>query len=86
MQAKAQHLQIRASAVEKALLAEAAQAAHMNLSQFVLSSSLKAAEEVLADKARFMLSAGAFDEFCRLLEEDPKVLPGLEEQLRNLGG
>jgi uncharacterized protein (DUF1778 family) len=81
---KAAQLQIRASTVEKAKLARAACARHMNLSQFVLSTSLHAAEEVLAEQTRIAMGAEGFDEFCRLLDEEPSVVPALREQFRKL--
>ena len=80
MQPKAEQLQIRASAVQKAKLAEAARAKHMNVSQFVLSTSLLAAEEVLANQTRIGMSSKGLEEFCRLLDQAPVVVPALREQ------
>jgi uncharacterized protein (DUF1778 family) len=47
---KESRLSIRASGSEKALLAQAAKVKRMNTSQFVLQSSLEAAEAVLSEK------------------------------------
>ena len=74
---KAEQLNIRATAAQKAKLAEAAKLQHMNVSQFVLSKSLDAAEEVLADQRLIQLSAADFDRFTAKLEEKPKELPKL---------
>lgn len=81
---KAEQLQIRASATQKAMLAEAARLQHMNVSQFVLSTSLQAAENVLADRSRITMSEENFAEFCRLLDEEPVIIPGLREQFNRL--
>jgi len=75
---KAEQLNIRATAAQKAKLAEAARLQHMNVSQFVLSKSLDAAEEVLADQRLIQLSTEDFDRFAVRLEEDPKSLPKLK--------
>lgn len=83
-QPKAEQLQIRATTVQKAKLAEAARAKHMNVSQFVLSTSLLAAEEVLADQTRIAMGEEGFNEFCRLLDEEPTVVPALREQFLKL--
>lgn len=48
-QSKSETVNIRASAVQKALLAKAAQLENMNVSQFVLSKSLRAAEVVVTE-------------------------------------
>jgi uncharacterized protein (DUF1778 family) len=78
---KAEQLHIRASEFQKSKLAEAARMKNMNVSQFVLQASLEAADDILADQTRIVLSPAAFAEFCRLLDEAPAVLPKLQEQL-----
>jgi uncharacterized protein (DUF1778 family) len=47
---KESRLSIRASDAEKAILAQAARARRMNTSQFVLQSSLDAAQAILVDQ------------------------------------
>ena len=78
---KAEQLNIRASAVQKAKLAEAARLQNMNVSQFVLSKSLEAADEVIADQRIIALSASDFDWFVDKLEEPAKDLPKLRALL-----
>jgi len=78
---KAEQLHIRTSQFQKSKLAEAARVKNMNVSQFVLQASLEAADTILADQTRIVLSQDAFAEFCRLLDEPPAVLPKLKEQL-----
>jgi len=81
---KAEQLQIRASALQKAKLAEAARARNMNVSQFVLNSSLEAAESVLADQSRIAMGGAAFARFSELLDEEPVLLSKLRAQYENL--
>ncbi len=76
---KAEQLNIRASAAQKAKLAEAARLQNMNVSQFVLHKSLDAAEQVIADQRVVRLSAADFDRFSAKLDEPPKNLPKLRE-------
>jgi uncharacterized protein (DUF1778 family) len=78
---KAEQLHIRTSEFQKAKLAEAAKVKNMNVSQFVLQASLDAADDILADQTRILLSPDAFAEFFRLRDEPPVVLPKLREQL-----
>jgi uncharacterized protein (DUF1778 family) len=78
-QAKAEVLNIRASAAQKAKLAEAAKLQNMNVSQFVLHRSLDAAEEVIADQRVIRLSEEAYDDFLAKMEEPPQELPKLRE-------
>ena len=76
---KAEQLNIRASASQKAMLAEAARLQNMNVSQFVLSKSLDAAEEVIADQRIIRASKEEYDWLMAKLEEPPKDIPALRE-------
>ena len=76
---KAEQLNIRASAEQKAKLAEAARIQNMNVSQFVLSKSLDAAEEVIADQRLIRVSKEEHDWLLAKLEEPPKEIPALRE-------
>lgn len=76
---KAEQLNIRASAEQKAKLAEAARIQNMNVSQFVLSKSLDAAEEVIADQRLIRVSKEEYDCLLAKLEEPPKEIPALRE-------
>lgn len=76
---KAEMLNIRASSIQKAKLAEAARLQNMNVSQFVLHKSLDAAEEVIADQRVIRLSAEEYDAFVAKLDEPPLELPKLRE-------
>lgn len=70
-------LSIRASAPDKTLLEEAARIRRMNMSQFVLESSLNAARTILADQSEFHLSPKQWEEFCQRLDAPPRTIPAL---------
>jgi len=62
---------------QKALLAEAAALSGRSLTEFVLSSARSAANDILADRTRFVLSAEEWDAFADALERPPSELPKL---------
>ncbi len=76
---KAEMLNIRASSAQKAMLAEAAKLANMNVSQFVLSRSLEAADEVIAEQRLIRVSAAEYDWLMAKLEEPPQDMPKLRD-------
>lgn len=76
---KAAQLNIRASATQKAKLAEAARLQNMNVSQFVLSKSLDAAEAVIADQRLVRVGKEEYDWLMAKLEEPPQDIPALRE-------
>jgi uncharacterized protein (DUF1778 family) len=73
------HLRVRAD--QKNLLAQAAHVRNTTLTQFILETALTAAQQVLADQAHFTLSPEAWEEFCKKLDEPPRVIPALRELL-----
>jgi uncharacterized protein (DUF1778 family) len=75
---KEKRLYIRASESEKTLLAQAAQARHMNTSQFVLQTSLDAAQTLLANQTAFRLSPEQWEAFCERLDAPPRTIPELQ--------
>jgi len=76
---KVEQLNIRASAAQKAKLAEAARLQNMNVSQFVLNKSLDAAEEVIADQRLIRVSKEEYDWLLANLEKPPRDIPELRE-------
>jgi len=76
---KAEQLNIRASAAQKAKLAEAAKLQNMNVSQFVLNKSLDAAEEVIADQRLIRVSKSEYEWLVAKLDEPPRDIPELRE-------
>lgn len=76
---KESRLSIRASAAEKAILAQAARAQRTNVSQFVLQVSLDAAHAVLVDQTEFRLPPKQWKAFCERLDEPARVIPALRD-------
>jgi uncharacterized protein (DUF1778 family) len=76
---KEQRLSIRATESEKEILARAAKMQHTNISQFVLQTSLTAANAILVDQTEFRLSPDQWEAFCERLDEKPKVIPALQK-------
>ena len=74
-------LHIRTSQSEKALLARAAKAKHVNVSQFVLQTCLEAARSVVRDENAIWVDAEEYDWLSKKLEEPPKDLPELRQLL-----
>jgi len=74
-------LSIRANQSQKSILARAATARHMNVSQFVLGASLREAEQVINDETRIVLSADEYDWLVKYMDEPPGPKPRLREAL-----
>jgi uncharacterized protein (DUF1778 family) len=70
-------LSIRANASQKTTLRRAADARHMNVSQFVLQISLQAAEKILEEETKVVVSAEEYDWLCQLMDAPPRDLPEL---------
>lgn len=78
---RSEQLNIRASAAQKAKLAEAAMLQNMNVSQFVLSRSLDAAEQVIADQRLIRVDREEHAWLLAKLEEAPQEIVELRELL-----
>jgi uncharacterized protein (DUF1778 family) len=76
-----QRLQIRVDPQRKQLLERAADAAHQNLSAFVLGAASRRAEEVLAERAVVELSPQAAQAFSDVLAQPARVNERLAEAL-----
>ncbi len=76
-----ERLHIRTSPSEKALLARAAKARHLNVSQFVLQTSLDAAKSIVREENTIWVDAEEYDWLSNLLEEPPRELPELRRLL-----
>jgi len=79
---KAERLQIRVDAADKALLERAAAAAHLNVSAFVVQAAAARAEQVLAERPSIRLSPDAADAFSEALEQPAGVNERLARGLR----
>lgn len=66
-----ERLSIRASEAQKDLLRRAAASRHMNVSQFVLQTSLRAAEDTLAEESTCTISREHHEWLTRALDSDP---------------
>ncbi len=75
-------IQIRASAETKAILNRAAALRGQKLSEFMLESARRQAEEALLDQRVFFLEPQAYDAFLALLDAPAKPVPHLAELMR----
>ena len=78
-QAKAERVALRLAAADKAHLARAAELQRKSLSDFVLAASREAADLVLNDQTRFVLSAKALREFTAALDAPARDIPALRK-------
>ncbi len=76
---KEKRLSIRVTEPEKGILAQAARARRMNVSQFVLQASLEAANAILVEQTEFRLPPDQWEAFCQRLDAPPKVIPALQQ-------
>jgi uncharacterized protein (DUF1778 family) len=82
---KEQNLTIRTTALDKERLATAARIRGQKVSQFVLGTALREAEQVIAEENIVRLSLDVFDAFVQKLDAAPQPLPKLQEQLAKVG-
>ncbi len=82
---KASRFSIRASAIQKRVIAEAARIKETTISDFVLEQSLTAAQHVIADQVQFTLPKKQWKEFCEALDAQPKPIPALRRLLTKPG-
>jgi uncharacterized protein (DUF1778 family) len=75
-------IQIRASVETKAILNRAAALRGQKLSEFVLESARRQAEDALLDQRVFFLEPQAYDAFLAMLDAPPKPLPQLVELMQ----
>lgn len=75
-------IQIRASAGTKAILNRAAALRGQKLSEFMLDSARRQAEETILDQRVFFLDAKAHEKFLELLDSPPPPSAELRARLR----
>ena len=73
--ARSSRLHFRVREEQKALLEEAAALSGRSLTEFVLTSAQSAANDILADRTRFVLPPEQWDAFAAALERPPRELP-----------
>ncbi len=76
---KDQRLSLRVSAAEKTALETASQSLNMTTSEFVLREAMSSAEEILADRSRFLLPPDQWEAFGARLDGAPRALPAIAE-------
>lgn len=76
---KDKRLGLRTSERQRALLAAASQAEGTTVSDFVLRHATRAAEDVLADRRVFPVSADVWDRFVAALDRAADDVAGLDE-------
>ena len=75
---KSDRLNLRIEPELRNLFEEAAAAAKMTLSAFILSSTRIRAEQQLADRVHYSVSAGQWQAFMEALDRPPRELPRLQ--------
>jgi len=78
---KSQRLAVRISPEQRSLLVEASRTQAKTVTEFVLSAATRAAEEVLADRRRFVLAEREWTAFVAALDRPPLELPRLRRLL-----
>lgn len=72
-------LGLRATLEQEAVLRRAADVAHKSLTDFILDSACKAAEQTLLDQRFFMVSGEKYQAFMEILESPIQCNNGLQE-------
>jgi uncharacterized protein (DUF1778 family) len=83
--ARTEKLDLRLTSHAKRTLQAAAGAQNRSVSEFVLESALARADEALADRRTFQLSADQWKAFITALDAPPLRLPRLERLLNEPG-
>ena len=76
---KETRLSIRATEPQKSVLADAARAQQMSVSQFVLRASLDAAHAALQDQTQFRLPPTEWEAFCLRLDAPARDIPAVRD-------
>jgi uncharacterized protein (DUF1778 family) len=76
---KDSRLNLRLRAVDDELIRHAAAQTGQSVSEFLTTSAVERAHEILADQREFILDEHTWAEFTRLLDEPPRPDPRLVE-------
>ena len=79
---KTQRVHLRVADSDDKLFRNAAAATHESLSEFLVESGRERAERVLADRARFVLTASQWRTFTAALDRAPREIPAVVELFR----
>ena len=74
---KSERLALRVTPAQRSLLSTAAELNDQSISEFVLTSTMEAAQNTVLDQRVIIVDRKTFDEFERLLNEPPQVKEGL---------
>jgi uncharacterized protein (DUF1778 family) len=80
-ESKSERIELRLTPSTKRIIQEAATAAHTDLSEFVLRSSLTEADIALSQRTRFVLNAEDWSKFVELLDRPATEDPALRRLL-----
>ncbi len=75
---KTRKLDMRLTEQQEQVIRRAAELKNKTLTSFVVETAYEAAEQVLLDQRRFVLSEEQWLAFNAVLDAPPKVLPGLK--------
>jgi uncharacterized protein (DUF1778 family) len=78
---KTERLDLRVSREQKRLLEEAATYMDRTVTDFVVQAAAVAAQDVMADRTRFVLSSEEWAAFSQALDREPRYLPRLANLL-----
>jgi uncharacterized protein (DUF1778 family) len=78
---RSERIDVRTTAVVKALLQRAAAASHKNVTEFLLEAGIHAAEETLADRRLFRLDEKQWKAFVEALDRPVVAKPRLARLL-----
>jgi len=79
--AKSEKIDIRFSQQEASIIKQAASLQHTNMSNFIRQQAVGAAEAVIHDQSRFVVSAEQWNLIEAALERPAQVLPNLQNKL-----
>jgi uncharacterized protein (DUF1778 family) len=82
---KTERIDVRATALIKQLLQDAARASHKNVSEFLLDAGVTAAAQTLADRRQFVLDETQWQAFQEALDRPVQSKPRLKNLLREPG-
>lgn len=82
---KTERIDVRATALIKQLLQDAARASHKNVSEFLLDAGVTAAAQTLADRRQFVLDEAQWQAFQEALDRPVQNKTRLKSLLREPG-
>ena len=75
---RSSRLGLRATPQQETVLRRAAEVAHKSMTEFILESAYRAAEQTLLDQRMFLVSSGQAEALLSLLDRAAQDNPGLQ--------